>query len=299
MKEIKIAIIGMDTSHAVQLPKLMQDPETPAEIRIEGMRVTRALRFETPFQGKAGLDEREAYLKTIGVEVTEDFDYAIGDCDALMLEINDPSLHLEYFEKCAALGKPLFLDKPFADTIENTRKIIEIGKKYNTRYFTASSLRFTVGLESVLDQKVEVTRVNTWGPLGQAAAGSSVVWYGVHTFEQLERIMGIGADTVTSIATPAGVLCNVAYKDGRSGVVELLNDKWTYGVTIRDDAGNGAFVTVPQKTPFYYSLMLVIRNFFLGIGNGVAIEESFEVMALIEAAEKSLNSGKPEKVEQL
>lgn len=299
MKEIKVAIIGMDTSHAVQLPKLMQDPETPAEIRISGMRVTRALRFETPFQNKAGLDEREAYLKGVGVEVTEDFDYAIGDCDALMLEINDPSLHLEYFEKCAALGKPIFLDKPFADTVENTRKIIEIGKKYNTRYFTASSLRFTVGLNSVLDQKIDITRAVTWGPLGQAAAGSSVVWYGVHTFEQLERIMGIGADTVTSIATANGVLCSIAYKDGRSGVVELLNDKWTYGVTVRDDAGNGAFVTVPQKTPFYYSLMQVVREFFLGIGDGVAIEESFEVMAMIEAAEKSLNSGKPEKVEQL
>ena len=299
MKEIKVAIIGMDTSHAVELPKLMQDPAAPAEFRIKGMRVTRAMRFETPFQNKEGLDTREAYLKTIGVEVTEDFDYAIGDCDALMLEINDPSLHLEYFEKCAALGKPLFLDKPFADTIENTRKIIEIGKKYNTRYFTASSLRFTVGLDNILDQKIEYTRASTWGPLGAAAAGSSVVWYGVHTFEQLERVMGIGADTVTSIATASGVLCNVAYKDGRSGVVELLNNKWAYGVTIRDDAGNGAMVTVPQKTPFYYSLMLVVRNFFYGIGDGVAIEDSFEVMALIEAAEKSLNSGKPEKVEQL
>ena len=299
MKEIKVAIIGMDTSHAVELPKLMQDPAAPAEFRIKGMRVTRAMRFETPFQNKEGLDTREAYLKTIGVEVTEDFDYAIGDCDALMLEINDPSLHLEYFEKCAALGKPLFLDKPFADTIENTRKIIEIGKKYNTRYFTASSLRFTVGLDNILDQKIEYTRASAWGPLGAAAAGSSLVWYGVHTFEQLERIMGIGADTVTSIATASGVLCNVAYKDGRSGVVELLNNKWAYGVTIRDDAGNGAMVTVPQKTPFYYSLMEQIRLFFLDIETPVSIEDSFEVMALCEAADKSFASGKPEAVEQL
>ena len=30
----KVAIIGLDTSHAVALPKLMQDPETPAENRV-------------------------------------------------------------------------------------------------------------------------------------------------------------------------------------------------------------------------------------------------------------------------
>ena len=44
MKEIRVAIIGMDTSHAVQLPKLMQDPES--EFKISGLRVTRAMRFE-------------------------------------------------------------------------------------------------------------------------------------------------------------------------------------------------------------------------------------------------------------
>lgn len=297
MKEIRIAVIGMDTSHAVQLPKLMQDPES--EFKISGMRVTRAMRFETPFQNKAGLDEREAYLRSIGVEVTEDFEYAIGDCDAIMIEINDPSLHLEYFEKVAALGKPVFLDKPFADTVANTRKIIEIGKKYNTRYFTASSLRFTVGLNNLVDSKINVTSAYAWGPLGQAAAGSSIVWYGVHTFEQIERIMGIGAESVTAVPSGKGVVCVVKYKDGRDAVVELNNDKWVYGDVIRDDAGNDAICSVPAKTPFYYSLMEQIRLFFLDIETPVSIEDSFEVMALCEAADKSFASGKPEAVEQL
>ncbi|MBO7152373.1 MAG: Gfo/Idh/MocA family oxidoreductase [Lentisphaeria bacterium] len=297
MKEIRIAVIGMDTSHAVQLPKLMQDPES--EFKISGMRVTRAMRFETPFQNKAGLDEREAYLRSIGVEVTEDFEYAIGDCDAIMLEINDPSLHLEYFEKVAALGKPVFLDKPFADTVANTRKIIEIGKKYNTRYFTASSLRFTVGPNNLVDSKINVNSAYAWGPLGQAAAGSSIVWYGVHTFEQIERIMGIGAESVTAVPSGKGVVCVVKYKDGRGAVVELNNDKWVYGDVIRDDAGNDAMCSVPAKTPFYYSLMEQIRLFFLDIETPVSIEDSFEVMALCEAADKSFASGKPEAVEQL
>lgn len=297
MKEIRVAVIGMDTSHAVELPKLMQDPASP--FKISGLRVTRAMRFETPFQNKEGLDAREAYLRTIGVEVTEDFDYAVGDCDAIMLEINDSTLHLEYFEKAAALGKPIFLDKPFADTIENTRKIIEIGKKHNTRYFTASSLRFTVGLKNLLDSKININSSYTWGPLGKAAAGSSIVWYGVHTFEQVERIMGIGAESVTTVPSGKGLVCVVKYKDGRSSVAELNENKWVYGAVIRDDAGNDAMCKVPGKLPFYYSLMEQIRLFFLGAETPVSIEDSFEVMALCEAAEKSLNSGKPEKVEQL
>lgn len=297
MQEIRVAVIGMDTSHAVELPKLMQDPEAP--FKISGLRVTRAMRFETPFQNKEGLDAREAYLRTIGVEVTEDFDYAVGDCDAIMLEVNDPTLHLEYFEKAAVLGKPIFLDKPFADTVENTRKIIEIGKKYNVRYFTASSLRFTIGLNNLVDSKINVNSAYAWGPLGKAAAGSSIVWYGVHTFEQVERIMGIGAESVTTVDSGKGLVCVVKYKDGRSAVAELNENKWVYGAVIRDDAGNDAMCSVPGKRPFYCSLMEQIRLFFLGAEAPVSIEDSFEVMALCEAAEKSFVTGKPAQVEQL
>ena len=125
---IKTAVVGMDTSHAVEFPKFIQDPALPAENQVKGMQVTRALRFETPFQNRDGLDKRQAYLESIGVTVTEDFDEAVADCDAIFIEINDPALHLEYFKKCAVLGKPIFLDKPFAATLDETLEILKIAK---------------------------------------------------------------------------------------------------------------------------------------------------------------------------
>ena len=172
MNPIKVAIIGLDTSHSVALPKLMQDPAEKDQIK--ELRATRCLRFETPFQNKAGLDERQAYLESIGVLVTTDFDEAVADCDAIMLEINDPSYHLEYFEKCAKLGKPIFLDKPFADTIANTRKIMQIAKENNIRYFTASSLRFDIDIVEGLEGVENVVSAKVWGPVGNAPAGASM-----------------------------------------------------------------------------------------------------------------------------
>ena len=124
-KQIRVAIIGLDTSHSTAFPQLMQDPSTPENLQVKELRAVSCMRFETPFQGKEGLDKRQAYLESIGIPVTENFDEAVADCDAIMLEINDPSLHLEYFEKCAPLGKPVFLDKPFADTVENMQKIMD------------------------------------------------------------------------------------------------------------------------------------------------------------------------------
>ena len=133
MSEItKIAIIGLDTSHSTELPKLMQDPKTPENLQVKELRTVSCLRFETPFQNKEGLDARQEYLESIGVTVTENFDEAVAECDAIIIAINDPSRHLEYFEKCAPLGKPIFLDKPFADTVKNMHKIIEIANKIDT-----------------------------------------------------------------------------------------------------------------------------------------------------------------------
>ena len=75
-KTFKVAIIGLDTSHAVAFPELMQDPKTPGSLRIAGLRAVSCLRFETPFQNKDGLDKRQKYLEDIGVPVTENFEEA-------------------------------------------------------------------------------------------------------------------------------------------------------------------------------------------------------------------------------
>ena len=153
MDKMKVALIGLDTSHAVEFPRWMQDPAVPAALRVRDLCATRCLRFETPFQNRKGLDERQAYLERIGVMVTEEFDAAVADCDALMIEINDPARHLEYFEKCAGLGLPIFLDKPFADTPENARRIMRIAEKNNVRFFTSSALRFDADLEEAVSQR--------------------------------------------------------------------------------------------------------------------------------------------------
>ena len=291
---IKVAIIGLDTSHSVAFPKFMQDPETPPENRVSELRAVSCLRFETPFQKKDGLDERQAYLESIGVPVTENFDEAVADCDAIMLEINDPSLHLEYFEKCAPLGKPVFLDKPFADSIGNMQKIIALAQKYNVRFFTSSSLRYDVDLAEGIAKCPDARRAVIWAPVGKAAAGSDIVWYGCHAFEMLETVMGKGAVTVSGYKDGSGYVFQVAYADGRRGSVELTPGS-PYGAVLRDEKFNCTAVNVSGRVPFYQTLLLECAKFFRG-GEALALDDSIEVMAMIAAADRAIAGGKTENV---
>ena len=288
---IRTAVIGLDTSHATEFPKFIQDSAIEPEHRVTGMTVTRALRFDTPFQKKEGLDKRQAYLESIGVKVTEDFEEAVSDCDAIFMEINDPSLHLEYFRKCAELGKPVFLDKPFADTLDNAVEILKIAKEHNIRFFTASSLRFESNIVQVHEEMPEVDMAETWGPLGHARKGSSIVWYGVHAFEMLEKIMGPGAVAVTTVPDHNGAVCVVAYEDGRRGIVTLTKGNYAYGGLLRKEkeckmfqSGGGGYL--------YHNLISDIGRFFRGEYAGVPLAESFEIMAMLEAAELSLQTSR-------
>lgn len=272
----------------------MNDPECPEDRRITGMTAVSCLRFSTPFQSEEGLDARQKQLESWGVPVTLDFDEAVADCDAIMLEINDPAYHLDYFRRCAGLGKPIFLDKPLADSIENGRVVCDLARSNNVRVFSASSLRFVAELGEAIDRLPQPSMVWTYGPLGKAPAGSSIVWYGVHAFEMIERAIGRGARSVQAANTANGVVCTVDYDDGRRGVVELTRDSHLYGGCLRDRE-----MAVPYSVDMsraYTSELRAIEAFFQGGDPGCSMDDALEVMALLDAAEKSSQSGKPEAV---
>jgi predicted dehydrogenase len=290
-RELKIAIIGLDTSHAVEFPKRMHSPEIPQEQRVAGMKTVACMKFMTPFTTDQVLAERTATLESWGVKVTGSFDEAVADCDAILLEVNDPAYHLEYFTKCAALGKPIFLDKPMADTIANAQKIVEIAEKKGIRFFTSSSLRFVPELETSCAAVGRAEMATIYGPLGKALAGSSIVWYGVHAFEMLERAMGTGATSVTAVKDAKGAVVTIGYGDGRRGVVELTEGNYQYGGLLRSDKVATSYLV--EMSGAYTGLLKQVVAFLKEGTQPVAIADSLEVMKLLDATERSYQTGKP------
>ncbi|MFW5980716.1 MAG: Gfo/Idh/MocA family protein, partial [Halanaerobiaceae bacterium] len=289
VEEIKIGMIGLDTSHAVEFPRRMQAPDCPEDQKVEGMKVKTCLRFETPFQDKEGLDERQAQLEEWGVKVTEEFSEVVKDIDAIMLEINDPAYHLEYFEKCVDLNKPVFLDKPLADNIENGKKIVELAKENNIRLFSSSSLRFVPQLDESLAEINDPLYGYSYGPLGEAPAGSNIVWYGVHAFEMLERAMGTGAKNVYTKEDKAGVVVAIEYPEKRRGIVELTRGAYVYGGCLRTNEKAAPFVVNTSR--IYTDQLKEIASFFRGNNPPLELEDTLEIMKLLDAAERSLQTG--------
>ncbi|MBI2440024.1 MAG: Gfo/Idh/MocA family oxidoreductase [Lentisphaerae bacterium] len=298
---INVAIIGLDTSHSIEYPRRMQSADCPSDQRVEGLRATTCLRFETPFQNKEGLDARQAQLESWGVRVTTKFEEAVAGCDAIMLEINDGAYHLEYFRKVAALGKGVFLDKPLANSLADGRAILQVMRQNNTRVWSGSSLPLCPEVDGTRARFTEITRAQVFGALGQAPAGDSLVWYGVHTFEMLQRIMGPGARSLRAMETEGSIVAVVDYGGGREGVVETIRGQWLYGGRV-----HGLIAKELQVVPFvcnatysYRDILRQIKAFFEGAGAPVDMRATFEGLAMMTAARESIETGKAVKVSLL
>lgn len=298
---IHVAIIGLDTSHSIEFPRLMQAPDCPRNQKVSGLKAISCLRFATPFQNKQGLDQRQRQLKSWGIKVTTNFDEAAEGADAFMLEINDGSYHLGYFKKVAALGKPVFLDKPLAFSLADGQAIIKLMKKHKTRVWSGSSMPFNPELLRAMTQVNDIRIANVFGALGQAPAGDALIWYGVHAFEMLLRLMGSNAQTVQAIETKTGIATVVNYGQDRQGIVETIRNCWCYGGRlIGNSQGRKKAVHFTCNTCYNYrDILRRIKMFFEGRRAPVNMTTTFEGLAMMVAARKSIETRKPVKIPRL
>lgn len=288
----KLAMIGLDTSHSVVFTEFIQGDKK----MVETMQVISCMRFPSAFQSEPDQDARQEKMEAMGVKVTRSFEEAVKGADGIMLEINDPALHLEYFEKAARLGLPVFLDKPMADNLKNARRIYDVAKEKNLKVWSSSSLRFTPEIIECAASVKAPKFCSVFGPLGQAASGSSLIWYGIHTFEMLMTLMGGGAQSVFARQDVSGVVTVIDYSDGRRGIAECNNGAFIYGGRAQNKELASTYVT--KGSPYPYLISALEKFFTKGIVP-VAFEDTLEIQAMLEAAAKSLESGKEEKVHKL
>lgn len=290
MEELNIGIIGLDTSHSIEFTRRTQAPDCTLDQKVDGMKIVTCLRFPSAFQSEPDQDKRQQILEGWGVAVTKDVNEATCDVDALMLEINDPGLHLEYFQKIVNIGKPIFVDKPPADTVANAKKIGILAKEKKVKIFSASSLRFSPQVLQIEKEMPQAKICLSIGCLGKAPKGSSIVWYGVHAVEMLQQVMGLGAKKTYACKDAIGIMAIIEYSYNCRGLIQLTEGDYQYGIMVQD-AKTKKFYSV-DSTRLYTDLLNRIRDFFNGGKEPVSWEESVEVQAILNAIEESVTTGK-------
>ena len=287
--DIRLGIIGTDTSHAVVFTRMFNDPAAPD--RVAGARVVAAYKGGSP-DIPASWTRVEKFADELrtkwNVEFVADIPALCQKVDAILLESNDGRVHLEQARQVIAARKPLFIDKPLASTLEDAREIARLAREAGVPFFSSSSLRFG-GIATAM-RFPDAQGAIVWGPGPlEEHHQLDLSWYAIHPIELLFTLMGPGCEEVSRIPTADSDEIVGRWKDGRLGSVRAN----------RPHGESGAVVFRPAQVvqsdhsmlDGYRPLLVEIVKFFQTGKPPVAPEETLEIMAFMDAAQRSKAAG--------
>lgn len=282
----RVGIIGLDTSHSIAFTKAL-NADQPDPV-YDGYKVTAAYPYgskdiESSAKRIPGyIDE----VKKMGVKITGSIQELLAETDVILLETNDGRLHLQQATEVFKAGKRMFIDKPVAGSLSDVIAIYKAAEKYKIPVFSASSLRYIKGLESV--DKAKVLGADTYSPAVLEKTHPDFFWYGIHGVETLYTVMGTGCKSVTRVNTPNTDIVVGIWGDGRTGTFRgTRTGKHDYGGTVFTEDGNKVLGPYGGYAP----LLVDIIKYFKTGETPVTPDETIEIFAFMEAADESKRQG--------
>jgi len=293
--DLRLGILGTDTSHATAFTKILNDPSAPDHVT--GARVVAAYPGGSPDleESRSRVDKYAAELKDRWqVKIVDSIHDLCSQVDGVLLNSIDGRVHLAQARACFAEHKPLFIDKPLASTLEDAREIARLAKEAGVPWFSSSSLRFG-GVASLKTPDLEGAL--TWGPGPlEEHHHLELAWYAIHPIELLYTLMGTGCEEVTRTSTGDTDVMVGRWKGGRIGTVRALRPYGDYGAVVYRKKSKSQSSEVAGKVDAGYApLVHEIVQFFETGRPPVSNEETLEIFAFLDAAQRSKESGgKPE-----
>jgi hypothetical protein len=289
-EDLRIGMIGCDTSHCIAFTKLLADKGDPHHV--EGGRVV-AVHPSFSADIETSRSRVEGYKAELsakwGVEVVHSIEGLLTRCDAVLLESNDGRRHLPEVRPVIAARKPVFIDKPLTASLADAKEIARLANEAGTPCFSSSSLRFDANVRACLNDtgKGRVIGCDAFSPCSLEPTNPGFYWYGVHGVEILYTFMGTGCRSVQCISTPGVDVAIGVWSDGRVGTMRGVRDgEKTYGATVTAEK-KLLHVTYNTQIPIYAQLLRQIIPFFKGAPAPVPLSETVEIMAFVDAAWRS------------
>ena len=293
--ELRIGIIGFDTSHVPAFTKLLGDKDDP--YHVPGGRVIGGVPTFSPDvkSSYSRVDDfRREMVDKWGVALYDTVEELLGTVDAVLIESVDGRRHLGEAAPVLKARKPTFIDKPLAADYREAAEIVRLAREQNCPLFSSSSLRFDANIAAIKSDPAlgQVLGCDAYSPASLDPSNPGFFWYGVHGVEILYTFMGQGCESVRCTTTEGQDVAVGKWSDGRVGTMRGTRaGAHEYGTTVFGSSG----VVSTQRSkevPLYYPLMREIVAFFQGGPPPVALDETLEMMAFMQAALVSGQEGR-------
>lgn len=287
--DLRLGIIGTDTSHVIEFTKLLNDPTAPGHV--SGAVVVAAFKGGSP-DIPISHDRVEGFSKELKEKWHIRFVNRIRDLcplvDGILLESVDGRVHLDQFRQAVVCGKPVYVEKPLASTLSDARQIAQIASAHKIPWFSSSPLRF--GPVQAM-RSPDIAGVLVWGPGPfEPFQQLDLSWYAIHPIEILFTLMGPDVQQVTRTYTPGADLITGIWKDGRIGTVRANRPYSSFGAVVFHN-NNNELTLYSNIEPGYSPLLRAIVKFMRTGVPPVPNDETMKIYEFMDAAQQSREHG--------
>lgn len=289
--DLRIGIIGLDTSHVIAFTQLLNDPAD--QQHIPGAKVVVAFRGGSPDieSSWSRVPQYTEELRTKHhVRMVESVEELCTQVDAVLLESVDGRPHLAQARPVIAAGKPLFVDKPVAGTLHDAVELYRLAAEHKVPVFSSSAYRYYSGMVTLKKTDIgDLRAAISYGPAHYEPHHPDFFWYGIHPVEALFTVLGSGCETVSRVTSADTDTVTGSWPGGRLGTFVALragplpHKVIAFGTKGTAEQGNAH----EEYTPLVRE---IIRFFQTGIAP-VTPEETLAIYAFMEAADESKRQG--------
>ncbi len=288
---IRVGLVDFDTSHVVAFTQRLNHVGVAEDQWVNGAKVVMGCPGTSDISPER-IPGYVAQLKEYGVEIVDKPEDMIGKIDAVCIESQGGTPHLQRAKPFIEAGLPVFVDKPFTCSLADAKTLFELAAKNNVPLFSSSSLRYALEVQEVKAQEAELGKVigaDAYSPASLHPLNPGLFHYGIHGVETLFALMGPGCQAVQCVDTEGTTVVTGLWKDGRIGTMRgTRKGAHSYGFTAFCEK---RVVVKPINAAYIYrELLKVIVKMFETKRAPLDPQETIEIVAFIESAIESANN---------
>ncbi|MDG1833119.1 MAG: gfo/Idh/MocA family oxidoreductase [Verrucomicrobiota bacterium] len=298
-EDLRIGLIGLDTSHVIAFTKIINDPKATGPLA--------KAKVVAAFKGgsrdiPSSADRIDKYTETLtneyGLKLYPTIAELCKNVDAIMLESVDGRPKVRQAIPVIDAGLPLFIDKPMAGSLADVIFIFDYAKKKGVPIFSSSSLRYGKTNQAIRHGSIGiVTRAEVHSPCSLEVHHPDLFWYGVHGCESLFTVMGPGCQSVVRRTTADGKIEVVGtWKGVQTNRIGIFREGKGYGGKAKGTKGESEAGGYDGYAPL---VVEAVKMFQTG-KVPVSAQETIEMFAFMAAADESKRrGGKPVTIQEM
>jgi virulence factor len=282
---LRIGAVGIDNSHLTAFTQKINALNDSGKTRC---RVTHLWHDGDPDTTEDRWRKFHSESLAMGLEESPSLESLVESVDAVMINAVNGHKHRAFATAALERGRPTYIDKPLACSLDDARAILELSRKNNVPCYSASSLRFAAELDRI-DRKAtgELVAIDAFGPGSHHPKMEGLFFYGVHVVEMVDAIWGPGVKRISAISLADRDLADLEYRDGRYARLRLERKaSGSFGATVHGDKGVRQFVV--DSAQIYVNLIQKLTHFYETGEAPVPLRDLVENVAVMEAGNRSM-----------